>query len=41
MHLTTSLQARWFWYSVLTIVFWGGWAMLEKMGSQEIDPRTV
>lgn len=41
MRLTASLRTKWFFYSVLTIVVWGGWAMLEKVGSQEIDPRTV
>jgi hypothetical protein len=24
--------ARWFWYSLLTVVGWAGWALLLKLG---------
>ncbi len=27
---------RWFWYSILTVVGWAAWAMLLKIGSNEI-----
>jgi transporter family protein len=32
----TALKARWFWYSLLCILCWGGWALLAKLGSREI-----
>ena len=27
---------RWFWYSILTVIGWAGWALLLKIGSIEI-----
>jgi uncharacterized membrane protein len=35
------LRAKWFWYSVLCVVLWGGWALLSKLGSNEIPARTM
>jgi uncharacterized membrane protein len=34
--LTSTLKTRWFWYSILTIVGWAGWALFLKIGSIEI-----
>lgn len=33
------LNRKWFWYSVLCIVCWGVWALLAKLGSEEIPPN--
>ncbi|HEY6290716.1 MAG TPA: DMT family transporter [Terriglobia bacterium] len=32
------LRTKWFWYSVLCILCWGTWALLAKLGSEEIPP---
>lgn len=34
-------NARWFWYSMICVLCWGGWAMLSKLGSREIPPNTM
>jgi uncharacterized membrane protein len=34
-----TLKQRWFWYSILTIIGWAGWAMLLKIGSEEIPSQ--
>src|SRR5580700_10720529 len=34
-------NARWFWYSMICGVCWGGWALLSKLGSREIPPDTM
>jgi len=31
-----GLGARWFWYSLLTVAGWAGWALLLKLGSLQI-----
>jgi transporter family protein len=31
-----ALKTRWFWYSVLCVLCWGGWALCSKLGSNEI-----
>ena len=36
LELSHTLKQRWFWYSVLTILGWAGWALLLKIGSEEI-----
>jgi transporter family protein len=36
-----TLKARWFWYSMLCVLCWGGWALLSKFGSREIPPETM
>jgi uncharacterized membrane protein len=41
MVLLETLKARWFWYSVLCVFCWGGWALLSKLGSREIPPETM
>lgn len=37
--LVETFKARWFWYSLLTILGWSGWALLLKMGSIEIPTQ--
>jgi hypothetical protein len=32
----SALKSRWFWYSVVTIIGWAGWAFFLKLGSEEI-----
>jgi bacterial/archaeal transporter family protein len=34
----STLRTKWFWYSVLCILCWGTWALLAKLGSEEIPP---
>ncbi|MGD0224089.1 MAG: DMT family transporter [Terriglobia bacterium] len=41
MALSDALKARWFWYSILCVLCWGGWALLSKLGSREIPPETM
>ena len=41
MALHDTLRARWFWYSMLCVLCWGGWALLSKLGSREIPPETM
>src|SRR5579884_1796243 len=36
-----SLRAKWFWYSIACVLFWGAWTILEKMASTEIPQETV
>jgi bacterial/archaeal transporter family protein len=36
-----SSNSRWFWYSTLCVLCWGGWALLSKLGSREIPPETM
>jgi bacterial/archaeal transporter family protein len=37
--LFETFKARWFWYSLLTILGWSGWALLLKIGSIEIPSQ--
>ena len=32
---------RWFWYAMICVICWGGWALLSKLGSREIPPDTM
>ncbi len=41
MAIKDTLKARWFWYSMLCVLCWGGWALLSKFGSREIPPETM
>jgi transporter family protein len=41
MVLRDTLKARWFWYSNLCVLCWGGWALLSRLGSREIPPQTM
>lgn len=31
-----ALKTRWFWYSIVTVIGWAGWALFLKLGSEEI-----
>jgi uncharacterized membrane protein len=41
MRLLPALKTKWFWYSVLCVVSWGGWALFAKLGSAELPSRTM
>ena len=41
MRLPAAFRARWFWYSILCVVSWGGWTVFGKLGSAEIPARTM
>ena len=41
MALKETIKASWFWYSILCVLCWGGWAMMSKLGSREIPPETM
>jgi len=41
MPTPATLKAKWFWYSILCVLCWGGWALLSKMGSREIPADTM
>jgi bacterial/archaeal transporter family protein len=41
MRLPAALRAKWFWYSILCVVCWGGWTLFGKLGSGEIPARTM
>jgi bacterial/archaeal transporter family protein len=34
-------NTRWFWYSMICVLCWGGWALFSKLGSREIPPETM
>jgi uncharacterized membrane protein len=34
-----TFKSRWFWYSILTVIGWAGWALLLKLGSVEIPGK--
>ncbi len=38
---TPKRKSAWFWYAILCVLCWGAWAMLSKLGSQEIPPDTM
>jgi uncharacterized membrane protein len=35
------LKTRWFWYSIITVVGWAGWALLLRIGSIEIPSQSA
>ncbi|HXJ91510.1 MAG TPA: DMT family transporter [Terriglobia bacterium] len=37
--MLATFRTKWFWYSVLCILCWGAWALLAKLGSEEIPPN--
>ena len=41
MQAPAALKAKWFWYSVLCVLCWGGWALASKTGSLEIPERPM
>ena len=41
MPVLPTLKARWFWYSLLCVLCWGGWALCSKLGSNEIPAAAM
>ena len=41
MALAETFKARWFYYSLLALLCWGGFAMLAKLGSREVPSETM
>jgi bacterial/archaeal transporter family protein len=41
MILNDKLNSRWFWYSMVCVLCWGGWALLSKLGSRDIPPEAM
>ena len=41
MPALATLKHRWFWYSLLCVLCWGGWALCSKLGSDEIPAPTM
>lgn len=41
MALKETLKGRWFLYSMICTISWGGWAFTSKLGSREIPPETM
>ena len=37
--LSSTLKTRWFWYSILTVIGFAGWALLLRIGSIEIPSQ--
>ena len=38
---TAKPNTKWFWYSSICVLCWGGWALLSKLGSREIPPEAM
>ena len=36
-----ALTLKWFWYSILCILCWGGWTILAKLGSAHIPAEAA
>jgi len=41
MALAEALTAKWFWYSILCVLCWGGWTLFGKLGSADIPAETM
>jgi uncharacterized membrane protein len=41
MSVKGTLKTKWFWYSVLCIISWGGWTIFGKLASNEIPASTM
>lgn len=37
MGVPRALREKWFWCSVLCVLCWGGWALVSKLGTNEIS----
>jgi len=37
----TRLRAKWFWYSLMSLVCWTAWALTAKLGSSKLPPSTM
>jgi uncharacterized membrane protein len=36
-----AFKAKWFWYSILCVLSWGGWVLCSKLGSNEISASAM
>jgi uncharacterized membrane protein len=41
MSTLAIFKVKWFWYSILCVLSWGAWALLSKIGSNEIPAPTM
>jgi transporter family protein len=41
MQVPAVLKAKWFWYSAISVLCMGGWTLLGKLGTTEINARTM
>jgi uncharacterized membrane protein len=41
MKIARGLKAKWFWYSLLAVLFWGAWVLCSKLGTNEIPASTM
>jgi len=41
MQIAQGLKAKWFWYSLLAVLFWGAWVLCSKLGTNEITASTM
>lgn len=41
MRMPEAVRAKWFWYSVLCVLFWGAWVLFSKLGSDEIPASAM
>jgi transporter family protein len=41
MAMPAAFKAKWFWYSVLCNLCWGGWILCSKLGSNEIPASAM
>jgi transporter family protein len=37
----SALTSKWFWYSILCVLCWGGWTILAKLGSKQIPAEAA
>ena len=41
MYFPSVLRAKWLYYSILCVLFWGGWVLFSKLGSDEIPASAM
>lgn len=41
MSVTSTFRTKWFWYSALCIISWGGWTIFGKIASRDIPATTL
>jgi drug/metabolite transporter (DMT)-like permease len=41
MSVGATFRTKWFWYSLLCILSWGGWAIFGKIASRDIPATTL
>jgi hypothetical protein len=37
----STARPTWFWFSLAAVLFWGAWAMLSKVASQDIPAKPI